>query len=68
VTTSNTRGIVSIVLAVGLVLLLLILAATDADQRLTFMLAGGLLSALSAAIGYLFHDATGRSRRSDKRR
>ncbi len=54
--TSRTRGIVAVVLSVGLVLLLLILAATGADERLTYMLAGGLLSAMSSVIAYLFAD------------
>ena len=50
----STRHAVAVILSVGLVLALILLVLTAPDDRLTFMLAGGLLSALSAGVGYLF--------------
>ena len=50
----STRSVVAVGLTMGLILILLVLALKGSDGRLTFMLAGGLLSALSAIVTFLF--------------
>ena len=52
----STRHSISIILCLGLVATVILLAILAPDAKLTYMFAGGFLSAVSGAIGYYFRD------------
>lgn len=53
----STRHSISIILCLGLVTTVILLAVIAPDAKLTYMFAGGFLSAVSVSVGYYFRGA-----------